>query len=257
MLRALGRRRIMESASPQRAVSMAGIADAAWRAFSRTSPEPHRYPFPRPNLAICPDCVPTYSTQRTRARRPHYSEPPAHVLRSPEATLASRSPCTTTMESTDENGIHDAADTPKPRQLPDDLPRSLDDRRNVPQIAGETEIYDAWQGACPADPASSQEPCVSPAVAACCLPSTAVYSPACVLTMCPNRRPVPVHIHTAAVQAPQLQPLSGRPDQRQPLAPGQRRPPHRDARAPVAPQARQHERGPGGCHYQGREAVGR
>lgn len=58
------------------------------------------------------------------------------------------------MESTDENGVHDAADTPRPRQLPDDLPRSLDDRRTVPQIAGETEIYDAWQGACPADPAS-------------------------------------------------------------------------------------------------------
>lgn len=32
------------------------------------------------------------------------------------------------------------------RQLPDDLPKSLDDRRNVHSYGGETEIYDAWQG---------------------------------------------------------------------------------------------------------------
>ncbi|KAI9852925.1 MAG: hypothetical protein M1838_003719 [Thelocarpon superellum] len=35
---------------------------------------------------------------------------------------------------------------PKPRQLPDDLPKSLNDRRSVPSFAAETEIYDAWQG---------------------------------------------------------------------------------------------------------------
>ena len=34
----------------------------------------------------------------------------------------------------------------KPRQLPDDLPKSLDDRRAVRSFGGETEIYDAWQG---------------------------------------------------------------------------------------------------------------
>ncbi len=34
----------------------------------------------------------------------------------------------------------------KPRQLPDDLPRSLNDRRSVPTFTAETEIYDAWQG---------------------------------------------------------------------------------------------------------------
>ena len=45
------------------------------------------------------------------------------------------------METPDENA---------PRQLPADLPRSLDDRKPSPQIAGETEIYDAWQGALPA-----------------------------------------------------------------------------------------------------------
>ena len=33
-----------------------------------------------------------------------------------------------------------------PRPLPDDLPTSLDDRRRVPAYAGETEMYDAWQG---------------------------------------------------------------------------------------------------------------
>lgn len=37
---------------------------------------------------------------------------------------------------------------PKPRQLPDDLPTSLDDRRSVPAYQPETEMYDAWQGGC-------------------------------------------------------------------------------------------------------------
>jgi hypothetical protein len=37
------------------------------------------------------------------------------------------------------------ADKPKPRQLPPDLPTSLDDRREV-HLAAETEMYDAWQG---------------------------------------------------------------------------------------------------------------
>ena len=30
--------------------------------------------------------------------------------------------------------------------LPDDLPKSLDDRRSVPVFSQETEMYDAWQG---------------------------------------------------------------------------------------------------------------
>lgn len=30
--------------------------------------------------------------------------------------------------------------------LPDDLPRSLDDRRATPILTSETEVYDAWQG---------------------------------------------------------------------------------------------------------------
>jgi hypothetical protein len=35
----------------------------------------------------------------------------------------------------------------RPRELPDDLPKSLDDRRNVPShYTAETEMYDAWQG---------------------------------------------------------------------------------------------------------------
>ncbi len=33
-----------------------------------------------------------------------------------------------------------------PRKLPDDLPRSLDDRRKVAAFGEETEVYDAWQG---------------------------------------------------------------------------------------------------------------
>jgi hypothetical protein len=35
----------------------------------------------------------------------------------------------------------------KPRELPDDLPKSLNDRRSVPtHFPIETELYDAWQG---------------------------------------------------------------------------------------------------------------
>ncbi|KAL1961594.1 hypothetical protein VTN77DRAFT_1420 [Rasamsonia byssochlamydoides] len=34
----------------------------------------------------------------------------------------------------------------KPKALPDDLPKSLDDRRAPPEYAGETEMYDGWQG---------------------------------------------------------------------------------------------------------------
>ncbi|TVY19738.1 Dilute domain-containing protein C25B8.08 [Lachnellula arida] len=35
---------------------------------------------------------------------------------------------------------------PRPRALPDDLPKSLDDRKNVPaHLPQETEMYDAWQ----------------------------------------------------------------------------------------------------------------
>lgn len=34
-----------------------------------------------------------------------------------------------------------------PRDLPADLPKSLDDRRNVPvDYVPETEMYDGWQG---------------------------------------------------------------------------------------------------------------
>lgn len=32
------------------------------------------------------------------------------------------------------------------RELPDDLPKSLDDRRSIPAFQPETEMYDAWQG---------------------------------------------------------------------------------------------------------------
>jgi len=50
-----------------------------------------------------------------------------------------------------ESPVDDHAFTPdpqkqKPRVMPDDLPTSLDDRRHVPIIAEETEMYDAWQG---------------------------------------------------------------------------------------------------------------
>ena len=34
----------------------------------------------------------------------------------------------------------------KKKELPDDLPRSLDDRRRPVELVPETEIYDGWQG---------------------------------------------------------------------------------------------------------------
>ena len=34
----------------------------------------------------------------------------------------------------------------KPRALPPDLPKSLDDRRAPQSYGGETEMYDGWQG---------------------------------------------------------------------------------------------------------------
>ena len=43
----------------------------------------------------------------------------------------------------EENGDEDRS--PR-RQLPMDLPKSLDDRQPVRDYGGETEMYDAWQG---------------------------------------------------------------------------------------------------------------
>lgn len=44
--------------------------------------------------------------------------------------------------SDSESGEH------KPRPLPSDLPKSLDDRRHAPKedYVRETEMYDGWQG---------------------------------------------------------------------------------------------------------------
>lgn len=38
---------------------------------------------------------------------------------------------------------------PPPGGLPEDLPKSLDDRRSIPVFQQETEMYDAWQGGLP------------------------------------------------------------------------------------------------------------
>lgn len=50
--------------------------------------------------------------------------------------------------SDDEVGFEDAEEVPRPRALPPDLPKSLDDRQPIRHYAGETEMYDAWQGNC-------------------------------------------------------------------------------------------------------------
>ena len=39
-----------------------------------------------------------------------------------------------------------AEDKTKPRDLPADLPKSLDDRRRPTGLVPETEMYDGWQG---------------------------------------------------------------------------------------------------------------
>ncbi|KAK3297659.1 uncharacterized protein B0H64DRAFT_129297 [Chaetomium fimeti] len=44
-------------------------------------------------------------------------------------------------------GAGDGGSPPRKRDLPSDLPRSLDDRRHVPtELVPETEMYDGWQG---------------------------------------------------------------------------------------------------------------
>lgn len=50
--------------------------------------------------------------------------------------------------SDDEVGFEDAEEIPQHRALPSDLPKSLDDRQPIRHYAGETEMYDAWQGNC-------------------------------------------------------------------------------------------------------------
>lgn len=43
----------------------------------------------------------------------------------------------------------DQSEGSPPKGLPDDLPKSLDDRRSMPVFQQETEMYDAWQGGSP------------------------------------------------------------------------------------------------------------
>ena len=46
----------------------------------------------------------------------------------------------------DEDGWSPAEETPTERQLPSDLPKTLDDRQPIRHYGAETEMYDAWQG---------------------------------------------------------------------------------------------------------------
>ena len=46
-----------------------------------------------------------------------------------------------------DSGWDEPREQPKKKELPADLPRSLDDRRHVPaELVPETEMYDGWQG---------------------------------------------------------------------------------------------------------------
>lgn len=49
-------------------------------------------------------------------------------------------------EGSDHEGFEDANEVQPKRELPSDLPRSLDDRKALPSYGQETEYYDAWQG---------------------------------------------------------------------------------------------------------------
>lgn len=49
-------------------------------------------------------------------------------------------------EEDGEGEVEEQEESFRPRQLPPDLPKSLDDRRAVRSYVGETEMYDAWQG---------------------------------------------------------------------------------------------------------------
>jgi hypothetical protein len=51
-------------------------------------------------------------------------------------------------EDVDPELNHSPASPDPQQELPDDLPKSLDDRRSVPVFQQETEMYDAWQGEC-------------------------------------------------------------------------------------------------------------
>lgn len=46
----------------------------------------------------------------------------------------------------DTSDFEDAHEQLRPRDLPTDLPRSLDDRKTFAGYNDETEMYDAWQG---------------------------------------------------------------------------------------------------------------
>ena len=48
--------------------------------------------------------------------------------------------------SNEGEGFEDAEERPRPRTLPSDLPKSLDDRQPMRNYGAETEMYDAWQG---------------------------------------------------------------------------------------------------------------
>jgi hypothetical protein len=54
-------------------------------------------------------------------------------------------------EEVDRDPTYSPASSEHQQELPDDLPKSLDDRRSVP-VFHETEMYDAWQGKYPLPP---------------------------------------------------------------------------------------------------------
>jgi hypothetical protein len=71
-----------------------------------------------------------------------------------DATSASGSPRGPSDEfdhhsGSDSEPSQDESKGSPPKGLPEDLPKSLDDRRSMPVFQQETEMYDAWQGGSP------------------------------------------------------------------------------------------------------------
>lgn len=62
------------------------------------------------------------------------------------ATMDTTEPRRGASDVVDSDPDHSPASPGNPQELPDDLPKSLDDRRSVPIFQQETEMYDAWQG---------------------------------------------------------------------------------------------------------------
>ncbi|KAH7040791.1 LOW QUALITY PROTEIN: uncharacterized protein B0I36DRAFT_419749 [Microdochium trichocladiopsis] len=84
---------------------------------------------------------------RVLAKRAHGASTESHGRLVNVASLPSRTMDYSDIDSGGFGGDDGSPKEQKPRALPDDLPKSLDDRRRMPtDLVQETELYDGWQG---------------------------------------------------------------------------------------------------------------